>query len=329
MVSSLAVVVIGRNEGDRLGACLSALRDCGAPLIYVDSGSTDGSVGLARRYATAVVELDPGLPFTAARARNEGLRKALELQPGLELVQFVDGDCEMSAEWLGQGASLLRQRADIAIVCGCVRERSPDRSVYNRLCGLEWKAPLGEVRACGGNAMARVSVLREFSGFHSGLISGEERELCIRLRQRGWKVFRCEAPMVVHDANMTRFSQWWKRALRSGWGYAEVGRLHPEDPVVAHENRSIFFWGILLPAFVLSLAVPTGGLSLLALLGYPVLLVRVYRGLAGRGMAPGDALLKAAFTVLARLPQAVGRLQFAILHPLGRRRRVVDWRTGA
>ena len=329
MAASLAVVVIGRNEGDRLGACLSALRDCGAPLIYVDSGSTDGSVELARRYATAVVELDPALPFTAARARNEGLGKALEIQPGLELVQFVDGDCEMSAEWLGLGASLLRQRADVAIVCGCVRERSPDRSVYNRLCDLEWKGPLGEIRACGGNAMAKVSVLRQVSGFHSGLIGGEEPELCIRLRRRGWKVVRCEAPMVVHDANMTRFSQWWKRALRSGWGYAEVGRLHPEDPVLTHQNRSIFFWGILLPILALTLAAPTGGLSLLAFLGYPVLLVRVYRGLAGRGMASGDALLKAAFTVLAKLPQAVGQLQFAFLRSLGRGRRIVDWRAGA
>lgn len=40
---SVAAIVIGRNEGARLIACLNALEVC-SPVIYVDSGSTDGSV---------------------------------------------------------------------------------------------------------------------------------------------------------------------------------------------------------------------------------------------------------------------------------------------
>ena len=65
---SIGVVAIGRNEGDRLRVCLtSALRDSNH-VVYVDSGSTDGSVAMVRELGATVVELDLSIPFTAARA---------------------------------------------------------------------------------------------------------------------------------------------------------------------------------------------------------------------------------------------------------------------
>ena len=323
-------MAIGRNEGQRLGRCLESVLGRGAPVVYVDSGSRDGSPDLARKRGrgVAVVELDPSRPFTAGRARNEGLDHALALHPDLELVQFIDGDCELVEGWLEAGERCLEAEPRIAAICGRVRERNRERTIYNRLCDLEWAAPTGETRQCGGNAMIRIAAFREAGGFQPGLIAGEEPELCLRLRQRGWKIFRAERDMVLHDADMTSFGQWWRRALRAGWAYAERAALHGGTPErhAVRENCSISLWGAVIPAVALGLALPSGGLTLLLFLGYPLLAARIHRRGVRAGMPARDACLQAVFTVLAKFPQVLGQAQFVVLRSLGRRRRVVDWR---
>ena len=81
-------VVIGRNEGARLLACLQSLAGQVRRLVYVDSGSTDGSVKAAQAAGAEVVVLDMEQPFTAARARNAGLAVLADNPP--EFVQLVD-----------------------------------------------------------------------------------------------------------------------------------------------------------------------------------------------------------------------------------------------
>jgi GT2 family glycosyltransferase len=327
-MTRLAVVAIGRNEGDRLLRCLASIDPSGAPVVYVDSGSTDGSADAARLRGASVVELDLATPFTAARARNEGLARALALVPDLELVQFVDGDCEVLPGWLDRGMRELAEHPDVAAVCGRVRERNREATVYNRLCDLEWDQPPGETLACGGNALYRVQAFQDAGGFDPLLIGGEEPELCVRLRRGGWRILRCAHDMVWHDAAMTRFGQWWRRSLRAGWSYAEGAAMHGASPERhwRRENRSILFWGTLLPVTALLLAVPSRGASLLLLAGYPVLGLRVYRGARRRGVVPRDARALAVFTVLGKIPQAIGQAQYTLMRLLGRRRRVVDWR---
>jgi GT2 family glycosyltransferase len=322
-----AVVVIGRNEGARLARCLDAIHGAGAT-VYVDSGSTDGSCAMARERGATVAALDLSLPFTAARARNLGLQVALRLQPDAALVQFLDGDCELLPGWLEAGAAALRADDRLAAVCGRVRERARERTIYNRLCDLEWQATPGPARSCGGNAMMRTAAFQQAGGFDPRLIAGEEPELCVRLRGLGWAILRSDREMVLHDADMTRFAQWWRRAARAGWAYAEGAALHgaPPERHWVRECRSIAFWGGLVPAAALLLAWPTRGLSLALLAGLPLLAARVYRRSVRGGDAPRDARLLAFFTVLAKLPQALGLLQFLAFRALGRRRRLVDWR---
>src|SRR5882724_5591818 len=89
--SGFGVVAIGRNEGQRLKQCLESLRSRGV-VIYVDSGSNDGSPQLARDFGAIVVDLETRLPFTAARARNAGFKSLVEAAPEVDCVQFIDGD---------------------------------------------------------------------------------------------------------------------------------------------------------------------------------------------------------------------------------------------
>src|ERR1700686_613653 len=194
----VGLVAIGRNEGQRLERCLGSL-PVAATVAYVDSGSTDGSVQLARARGAEVVELDMSSPFTAARARNAGFRRLREIAPALPYVQFVDGDCELSRDWPEHAASYLDSHADIVAVCGRRRERFPERSIYNWLCDREWDGPLGEVRAFGGDVMMRANALEDVRGYRDDLIAGEEPELCVRLRAAGWRIWRLKSEMTVHD----------------------------------------------------------------------------------------------------------------------------------
>jgi GT2 family glycosyltransferase len=325
---NVGVVAIGRNEGDRLRQCLQSV--CGSvnAIVYVDSGSTDNSIELARSLGVEVVNLDLSIPFTAARARNAGLQQLLKLAPHLEFVQFVDGDCEVASGWLDQAIQKLETNPKFAVVCGRRRERFPDQTLYNRLCDIEWDTPVGEAKACGGDAMMRVEALQQVGGYNPTLIAGEEPELCVRLRQQGWKIWRIDAEMTRHDAQMTRLGQWWKRAQRAGHAFAEGAWLHGQPPERhwVKESRSIWLWGVAIPLLALSLAWPTAGWSLLLLLGYPLLTYRVFQGVKTHCSTLETARLYAFFCVLGKFPQAIGQIQFHLNRLLGRQQRLIEYK---
>lgn len=314
-MSRLAFVVIGRNEGARLVACLASLPQTAGPIVYVDSGSTDGSVAAARAIGALVVELDPAQPFTAARARNAGVAALAAAGHAPDFLQFIDGDCTLVPRWVETATAFLDAKLSAAVVCGRLRERHREASVYNRLCDREWNTPVGEAKACGGNALMRRAAFEAAGGFRETLIAGEEPELCLRLRALGWTVWRIDAEMALHDAAMTRFAQWWRRTRRGGFAAAEGAALHgrgPDRHGMAQTRRALI-WGLALPATALlaSLATPWA-LALLA--AYPAQIVRIALR-DGGGRANWEA---AAFLTLGKLPEALGALQYHLSAPRDR-----------
>lgn len=328
MRDRVGCVVIGRNEGERLVRCLDSLVGRAAHIVYVDSGSTDGSVAMAESKGVAVVALDMTKPFTAARGRNSGFERLLADRPELELVQFVDGDCEVVADWIEGAAARLDERAELAVVCGRRRERHPDESVYNALCDMEWDTPVGDAKACGGDAMMRVSAFRQVGGFDATLIAGEEPELCFRLREAGWKIERLDAEMTLHDAAIMRFEQWWKRNVRTGHAYAEGAFLHGTSPerYYLRENIKILMWGVAVPAIAITGAVPTLGASLLLLGGYPLNLARIYARTRARGVPDKLALAYAAAMVVVKFPEIQGLAKFWRARAKGARSRIIEYK---
>lgn len=298
----IAAVVIGRNEGARLIACLDALQGQVARVIYVDSGSTDGSQDAARARGADVVALDMDQPFTAARARNAGLDR-LRGQGAPRYVQFLDGDCRLQPGWIATARDFLEAHPKAAVACGRRREEFPDASLYNWLIDAEWDTPVGEVRACGGDALMRMEALDAVGGYNPALIAGEEPELCLRLRQQGWQVWRLDAEMTLHDAAMTRFGQWWQRTRRGGYAFAEGVALHgapPERHCVAPLRR-IIAWGLVLPVVTVLGALVTPW-ALLLLLAWPAQVLRLR--LRGMGWH------RAFFLTLTKLPEAQGALTY-------------------
>jgi GT2 family glycosyltransferase len=313
----LGAVIIGRNEGARLVACLGSFPASVRPLVYVDSGSTDGSVAAARAAGAEVVELDMSVPFTAARARNAGFAR-LQALGGSGFVQFVDGDCKVQAGWLPAAAAFLDAHPKAAVVCGRRREMHPEASIWNRLCDAEWDTPVGQAKACGGDALMRVDALAAVGGYDPTLIAGEEPELCVRLRQAGWEVWRIDQEMTLHDAALTRIGQWWKRTRRGGHAFAEGAALHgapPERHWVA-ETRRALLWGAVLPVVAILglLITPWAGLLLLA---YPLQVARLSRHYGWE---------RAAFMTLAKLPEAQGVLQYHLNRLRRRRSALIEYK---
>ncbi len=330
-MSRVAVVAIGRNEGERLVRCLQSVIDGERIVVYVDSGSTDGSVERARQLGAEVVELPRDIPFTAARARNAGCARLLEITTDVEFVQFVDGDCEVVAGWLDLAVRALATEPLLAVVAGRRRERHPQQTIYNQLCDIEWDTPCGEVRACGGDCLARVCAMREVGWYDPTLIAGEEPELCVRLRKKGWKIRRVQAEMTLHDAAMTRFSQWWRRTVRAGHAYAEGAALHGRSPERhwLRESRSIWFWGIAVPLMGVLLAWPTQFKSLGLFAGYPLLVLRVYHNCRRRALPPSIAWRYSLFTVVGKFPQAIGQLTYLWNRLLQRSSRLIEYKGAA
>lgn len=326
---SVGIVAIGRNEGERLRACLRSLSPHQMPVVYVDSGSTDGSPVIAAEMGATVVPLDLSIPFTAARARNVGWRRLLEDHPDLEFIQFVDGDCEVDPTWLPTAMAFLQANPAVVVVCGRRKERYPEATVYNHLCDIEWNTPVGDALACGGDALFRVAAIQQAGGYRDSLIAGEEPELCVRLREHGGRVYRLDAAMTTHDAAMTRFRQWWKRHVRAGHAFAEVSALHANSPcrIWHKEVRSNDFWGIIVPLLAIIPAYFTYGLSTILLLGYGVLWAKITRYRQRCGDTPATARMYAWYCVLSKFPQAWGQLTYRRNRLFRRRSTIIEYKT--
>lgn len=314
------VVLIGRNEGARLVAALASVRGQARQIVYVDSGSTDGSLREAEKAGARIVRLDMTRPFTAARARNAGF-DALE---NPEIVQFIDGDCTLVPGYLDAARAHLEANPHLGLVTGWRSEMFPDASIYNAICDWEWHRPAGQIMACGGDMMVRAEAWRGVGGMNPAVIAAEDDEFCTRLRKAGWRLERLPREMTRHNAAMLRFGQWWRRAVRTGHGFAQVGHLHPE--YFRTERRRVLIFALALPLlFLLGLAVwPPLGLAVLAL--YVVSHLRSIRGLRADGLSPRMAHRLALLLTLSKFPNLVGMTRFHLRRLRGADMRIIEYK---
>jgi glycosyltransferase involved in cell wall biosynthesis len=319
----IGFVVIGRNEGPRLRSCLESVCAASSRIVYADSASTDDSVAIAHRLGVATVNLPDDDNLTAARGRNAGYAELRKLHPQCDAVMFLDGDCILQPGFLEQAAAFLERHPDVAIVCGRRFERYPQASIYNRLCDVEWDTPVGQANECGGDALVRCAAFDQVRGYRSELRAGEEPEMAARMRAAGWKIWRIDAPMTEHDAKILKLSQWWRRAQRGGFGYAQVwSATKPlRHRLYGKQLRSGFAWTLALPAVVIIVAVLAGQAWIL--LAVPAIYALQFFRIASRSHAEGR-WTRAALLLLAKIPETVGALQFTLS---GTKRRVPEYKS--
>jgi GT2 family glycosyltransferase len=334
-MSDIGIIVIGRNEGQRLHRCLTSVLGREMPVVCVDSASTDGSPVLARSLGAEVVDLDMSRPFAASRARNEGFARLLQIAPEVHYVQFVDGDCEMIPAWFDLARTTLESRPEVAVVCGRVRERFPEHSIYNRLADIEWNTPVGEVKSCGGIAMMRVNHFQQVKGFDPSCTVGEEPELCQRLRNAGWKILRLDAEMTLHDSAMLRFGQWWKRSIRNGYGAMDIANRFGQQGLYVGHVRSVRTWvygwpiaTVLAALIVFLLAGPKWALLAMAfaIAALPLQMLRTARGIRPRAATWFDAAAYGVFIIMGKWANEIGQRRWLRDRRAKRHARLIEYK---
>jgi hypothetical protein len=173
--------------------------------------------------------------------------------------------------------------------------------------------------------MMRVNAIEAVGRFRDDLIAGEEPELCVRLRAAGWRIWRLPAEMTVHDAAMTHFGQWWRRAERAGYAFARGADLHGAGPERhwVWESRRAWLWGIWLPLGCAAVSIAVWPWGWMAWLIYPLQLLRQTARNSG---SLQDRALLALFQVLARFPEAWGQIKCLSDKLLGRRARPIAYK---
>lgn len=328
----VSVVVIGRNEGQRLAECLDSIRhinpiDGGLEVIYADSASKDGSPELAASLGAKVLRVVPERPC-AAIGRNAGWREA-----NAPFILFLDGDTRLHPDFLATALEAMANAPEVAVVWGHRRERHPEHSLYNRVLDLDWIYAPGITEFCGGDALMRRDVLVSVGGFSEDLIAGEEPELCQRIRALGNTILHIDQPMTDHDLAMTRWSAYWKRALRAGHAYAEVSQRMKNTafPLWLSEcKRNAIHTGVLL-------ALPIGALALAVLLGdpwpllavllaYSFLIVRSAYKARWKCRQPLTLLLYGVHSHLQQIPIALGQLGYWYNRIRNRRQKLIEYK---
>ena len=314
-MTRLAIIAIGRNEGDRLQRCLSSLLGQAERIIYVDSGSSDASVTLAQGLGATVVELDMATPFTAARARNAGVAALGDDLP--DFIHFIDGDCELVPGWIDVALAAMQADPTLGIVTGWRREIHPEASIYNAICDHEWHRPAGPITACGGDMLVRGTAFRQAGGFDPAVIAAEDDEFCLRVAMAGFSLIRLPQNMTRHDADMHRFSQWWRRSIRNGHGFAQLGALHPHH--LARERMRVLVFAAVLPVLAVIGLMVTPWLFLGVLAIYLGSYLRTVIGLVREGMEVRMAAHQGLFLSLSKFPNLIGMIIFHL-----RKRRGAD-----
>ncbi len=323
----VSVVVIGRNEGLRLTRCLQSVLEMDPPspeanrsgveVFYVDSHSADDSRERAAALGVKVLIIEGNRP-TAALARNTGWRQASG-----EYVLFLDGDTILAPGFVNAALTELRARPDVAVVWGHRRETAPAASIYNRVLDLDWIYPAGLSSFCGGDALMRRSALEQTGGYDPMLPAGEEPDLCRRMRGLGMKILHIDEPMTGHDMNMHRFSQYWRRSVRTGYAYAQLADRYrnTDDPLWVRDQKRNFVMGAFWP---LTLIVAVAACAMLGwlrsewiaapLVAWLLLLIaasfRSARRLRWKSASGSTLMLAGLHSHLQQMPILLGQLRF-------------------
>lgn len=311
------VVVIGLNAEKTLGKCIESILNSHLPtdeieIFYVDGGSKDQSVSIAKGYPHVnVLNLQTESP-TPGAGRNMGWRAGKA-----PFVQFLDADTLLSPDWLEKGLAAFTEK-EIGAARGYRKELYPEHSIFNWIGDQEWNGKPGFSEMFGGDVLIRRVCLEKTGGYDEILVGGEDPELSLRVRENGWKILQLDNLMTYHDLNMTTVGQYWRRAYRSGYGFAAVTTMHPGEFWRRESRRILIRGGLSVLCLILALLV--NGLFLIPailILFYPRLF-RVREIEKSVSLTREEAQVYGWHASLVVIPQFFGMLRYYFGYILNR-----------
>jgi glycosyltransferase involved in cell wall biosynthesis len=204
-VAECAVIVAARNEADRIGATVGALRDAfpGAAIWVADDASEDGTAEVAMAAGARVVSR--GRPHGKGANVTAAAEAMLSEGEPPVLVLLCDGDLGESAARLGALVEAVCDgECDLAVASFARREGGGfglalgfARRAIHRLCGFEANAPISGQRAM------RLEVLRTVLPFARGY--GMELGMTVDAVRAGYRVSEYELELT-HRATGRSFA---------------------------------------------------------------------------------------------------------------------------
>jgi len=250
-VAGVTVAIPVRNGGELLGRTLRSLsaQTVEHELLVCDSGSRDGSPGLARAHGARVIEIP------TSRFSHGGTRNMLMAEAAGSHVAFLTQDAEPEDErWLERLLAGFSLAADVAIVYGPYRPRR-DASLPVRLELERWFASLSPA---GAPVVERLSEQRRgrgaldlvgrpgfFTDANAGVLRSawqrvpfrevpyaEDRVLAIDMLRAGYAKAYVPEAGVLHSHDYTTLEELRRsfdegRALREVYGWVEPAAPAP------------------------------------------------------------------------------------------------------
>ena len=241
----ISVIVIGKNEGERLVACLKSIQTALSALahevVYVDSCSTDQSLQTAKALGARCFLLAER-KTTAGLGRFVGAKEARG-----EYLLFLDGDMQLQPGFAEKALMAIAAKGYDG-VCG-IRE-----DVYLRGgevvcrndnyfgCTQERLAP-----GFGGALMITRDALDACGGWATDTIACEEAELYARLKAIGCRIAEIPVPMILHtdavrDSRSPLSTIFSARRLGEGQALACAMKARRARAYIRHEREKFTFY---------------------------------------------------------------------------------------
>jgi GT2 family glycosyltransferase len=231
-VSDIGIVIVNYNTRDRLRDCLKSLqasRGVSFVPFVVDNNSPDGSAAMVRAEFPQVQLIESKINGGYSYANNLGLRRILALAPAPPFTLLLNPDTVLPPDALAQMSAFFAAHPDVGIAgpklvmadgkldSACRRSfPSPELSIYHVL-GLDDHFPkskrfaryemtfldeneMTEVDSVvGAFMMMRTETLRQAGLLdESYFMYGEDLDLALRIKQRGWQVYYYPKVIVLH-----------------------------------------------------------------------------------------------------------------------------------
>jgi GT2 family glycosyltransferase len=258
----VSVIIKALNEEKNICAAiesaLAAVANVGGEVILADSCSSDRTVELAQRYPIRVVQL----AFPEERCCGIGPQLGYQHALG-EYLYIMDGDMQMVTGFFEEAFNFLAQHPEVGGVSGRLIELNNESLEY-RERALRAPAHLmpGEVDRLDGGGLYRRRAVEE-AGFLSdrNLHSYEEFDLGVRLRARGWKLWRLPVAAVTHHGHDSPpyklLMRRWKARYVCGGGELLRGALgEPHLKLVLRGVRELRIYAGVLAWWALLISVP-------------------------------------------------------------------------
>lgn len=212
----ISIIIPVLNSERFLGGCLESIFSMTFPrgsyeVIVVDNGSKDGSVEIAEKYGAKVL-VKPGVNVSAVR--NFGARASTG-----DVLAFVDSDCLVSKDWLANAVPYFRDPS-IGMVGSLCAVNENDMTWVGKAWNSCMKKRLlrGETDRLGcGNIIIRKKCFEEINGFDDGLVTGEDDELCHKIREAGYRIYSDPAVKVYHLGEYRTLRQFFRKETWRGY----------------------------------------------------------------------------------------------------------------